>query len=232
MTEIRSRAGGQPVAHLDAESRATFVVQTYLHLMGSICAFAAIEIFLFKSGMAEPMAAAMLGTNWLFVLGAFMIVGWFASSASHRATSMLTQYGALILFVVAEAIIFVPMLFMAQYYAPGVIESAATVTLVGFAGLTVVAFVSRKDFSFLGSVLRWGFIVALVLIAASVLFGFNMGTLFSVAMIALAGGAILYNTSGILHHYPQDRHVAASLELFSSVALLFWYVLRLFMSRR
>ena len=232
MTEIRSTLESRPVAHLDADSRAVFVVQTYLHLLGSICAFAAIEIFLFKSGMAEPMAAAMLGTNWLFVLGGFMIVGWLASSASHRATSMPAQYGALILFVAAEAVIFVPLLFMAQYYAPGVIESAATVTLVGFAGLTLVAFVSRKDFSFLGSVLRWGFIVALVLIAASVLFGFNLGTFFSVAMIALAGGAILYKTSGILHHYPQDRHVAASLELFASVALLFWYVLRLFMSRR
>ena len=232
MTQIHSRAGSQPVAYLDVESRATFVVQTYLHLFGSICAFATIEIYLFKSGIAEPMAAAMLGTNWLFVLGAFMIVGWLASSASHRATSMLTQYGALILFVAAEAVIFVPLLFMAQYYAPGVIESAATVTLIGFAGLTLVAFVSRKDFSFLGSVLRWGFIIALVLIAASVLFGFNLGTFFSVAMIALAGGAILYKTSGILHHYPQDRHVAASLELFASVALLFWYVLQLFMSRR
>ena len=221
-----------PVAYVDTETRAIFVVQTYLHLLGSICAFAAIEIFLFKAGLAELMAAAMLGTNWLFVLGAFMIVGWFASSAAHRTTSLMAQYGSLVLFVGAEAIIFVPMLFVAQAYAPGVIESAATVTLVGFAGLTLVAFLTRKDFSFLGGVLRWGFIVALVLIVASVLFGFNLGTFFSVAMIALAGGAILYKTSGILHHYPQDRHVAASLELFASVALLFWYVLRLFMSRR
>ncbi len=50
-------------------------------------------------------------------------------------------------------------------------------------------------------------------------------------MIAFAGAAILYDTSNVLHHYPEDRHVAAALELFASVALLFWYVLRLFMSR-
>ena len=124
------------------------------------------------------------------------------------------------------------MLYMAHHYAPGVIESAATVTLVGFAGLTVVAFTVRKDFTFLGALLRWGFIMAMVLIVASTLFGFHMGTLFSVVMIALAGGAVLHDTSKVLHHYPEDRHVAASLELFSSVALLFWYVLRLFMSRR
>ena len=101
----------------------------------------------------------------------------------------------------------------------------------GFGALTAVAFVTRKDFSFLGALLRWGFVIALVLIVAAVIFGFNLGTYFSVAMIALAGAAILYDTSNILHHYPSDRYVGASLELFASVALMFWYVLRLFMSR-
>jgi FtsH-binding integral membrane protein len=124
------------------------------------------------------------------------------------------------------------LLYIAQAYAPGVIQSAATVTLLGFAALTTVAFVSRKDFSFLGSILRWGFLVALVLILAGTLFGFNLGTFFSVGMIALAGGAILYDTSNVLHHYPEDRYVAAALELFASVALLFWYVLSFFISSR
>jgi FtsH-binding integral membrane protein len=141
------------------------------------------------------------------------------------------QYIALAGFVVAEAIIFVPLLYIANLYAPGAIQSAAVVTLLGFAGLTGVVFVTRKDFSFLGSVLRWGFIVAIVLIVAALLFGFELGTFFSVGMIALAGAAILYDTSNILHHYPEDRYVGAALELFASVALMFWYVLRLFMSR-
>jgi FtsH-binding integral membrane protein len=52
-----------------------------------------------------------------------------------------------------------------------------------------------------------------------------------VAMIAFAGAAVLYDTSNILHHYPQDKYVAASLELFASIALMFWYVLQLFMNR-
>jgi len=115
--------------------------------------------------------------------------------------------------------------------APGAIQSAALATLVGFGGLTLVAFVTRKDFSFLGALLKWGFIVALILIVAGVLFGFELGTFFSVAMIALAGGAVLYDTSNVLHHFSEDRHVGAALELFASIALMFWYVLRLFMSR-
>lgn len=51
-------------------------------------------------------------------------------------------------------------------------------------------------------------------------------------MLVLAGGAILYDTAKIMRYYPVDRHVAASLELFASVALMFWYVLRILMRRQ
>lgn len=220
-----------PVASLDVSARATFVMRTYFHLLGAMLGFVGIEVVLFRTGLAATLAEAMLGVSWLLVLGGFMIVGWLASRTAHSTTSRPAQYAALAGFVVAEAIIFVPLLYIANLYAPGAIESAAFVTLLGFAGLTAVVFVTRKDFSFLGSVLRWGFIVAIVLIVAALLFGFELGTFFSVAMIALAGGAILYDTSNILHHYPEDRYVGAALELFASVALMFWYVLRLFMSR-
>lgn len=217
------------VDQLDVDARATFITKTYVHLFAAILAFTGIEVALFRAGLAEPLAEAMLGVNWLFVLGGFMIVGWLASRTAHTVTGPM-QYVALGGFVLAEAIIFIPLLFVANYYAPGAIQSAALTTLVGFGGLTAVAFWTRKDFSFLGAILRWGGIVALVLIGAAVLFGFELGTFFAVAMVAFAGAAILYDTSNILHHYPEDRYVAASLELFASVALMFWYVLSL-MSR-
>ena len=144
---------------------------------------------------------------------------------------VVTQYAALGAFIVAEALIFVPMLYIANFYAPGAIESAATITLIGFAGLTAVAFLSRKDFSFLGGMLKWAMVVALVAIVGGILFGFELGTWFSVAMVGLAGAAILYDTSNIIHHFPEDRYVGAALQLFASVALMFWYVLRIFLSR-
>jgi hypothetical protein len=50
-------------------------------------------------------------------------------------------------------------------------------------------------------------------------------------MIGFAGAAILYDTSNILHHYPQDRYVAAAMQLFASIAMMFLYVLRLFSGR-
>jgi hypothetical protein len=225
------RRSAVPAASLGVEARGTFIVRTYQHLLGAIVAFTAIEVYLFKSGLAESIARAFLGTSWLLVLGGFMVVSWIASHVAHSSRSRGAQYAALAGFVVAEALIFVPLLFLAANAAPGVIRSAATVTLMGFTGLSAVVFFTRKDFSFLGGILRWAFILALVLIVAGVLFGFELGTFFSVAMIALAGGAILYDTSNVLHHFPQDRYVGAALQLFASVALMFWYVLRLFLSR-
>ncbi|HSN54210.1 MAG TPA: Bax inhibitor-1 family protein [Candidatus Sulfomarinibacteraceae bacterium] len=226
-----SRLADSPDVRIGEDTRAAFLTRTYAHLFGAILAFVAVEVALFQSGLAETLARAMLSVNWLFILGGFMIVSWLASRAAFSARSMAAQYAALGAFVLAQALIFVPLLFIANFYAPGAIQSAALVTLIGFAGLTAVAFLSRKDFSFLGGLLKWAFVVALLAIVGGVVFGFELGTWFSVAMVGLAGAAILYDTSNILHHFPEDRHVGAALQLFASVALMFWYVLRLFLSR-
>jgi FtsH-binding integral membrane protein len=219
-----------PVAQDSIENRSEFIWKTYAHVVGAILAFAAVSVYLFQSGISERIAAPMLN-NWLLVLGAFMLVGWGASHAAHRVESIAAQYAALAFFVVAEALIFAPMLFIAYMMEPTIIESAAGVTILGCVGLIAVAMITRKDFSFLRGILVWGGILAIVGIIGSFIFGYQMGTWFSLAMIGFAGAAVLYDTSNILHHYPKDKYVAASLELFASIALMFWYVLRLFMSR-
>jgi FtsH-binding integral membrane protein len=222
-----------PVAALDTDSRAAFIWRVYGHVAAAILGFAAIETWIFSDfDRAESIALSMLGVSWLLILGAFMIVGWLASHVAHRVESPALQYLALAGFVVAEAIIFIPLLYLAMITAPGIIDSAAGVTLLGTGGLTAVAFITRKDFSFLRGILMWVGILALVGIVGSVLFGFVLGTWFSVAMIGFAGAAVLYDTSNILHHYPENKHVAAALGLFASIALMFWYVLQLFLLSR
>jgi FtsH-binding integral membrane protein len=214
------------------DRRSQFIVRTYNHLFGAIVAFTAIEFALFGSGVAESIARAMMGTSWLLVLGGFMVTGWIASKVAHTAESKPAQYGALALYVGAEAIIFVPLLYIANNVAPGAIQSAGIVTMLAFAGLTAIAFITRKDFSFLRGILMFGGVLSLVAIVAGVLFGFQLGVWFSVAMVGIAGASILYDTSNIIHHFPEDRYVGAALELFASVALMFWYVLRIFISSR
>ncbi|MFT4690648.1 MAG: Bax inhibitor-1/YccA family protein [Verrucomicrobiia bacterium] len=220
---------GAAVIKLDATSRSRFINRTYGHLTAAIFAFAGLEIALFKTGLAAPIAKAV-GGNFMLVMIAFMAVSWIASSIAHRSLSKAAQYMALGGFIVMEAIIFVPMLYMAEHFVPGAISKAAAVTFVGFGVLTAIVFMTGKDFSFLGGLIKWGFAIALIAVVGAFFFNWNLGNFFSVAMVGLAGASILYSTSNVLHHYPEDRYVAASLELFSSVALMLWYVLRIFMS--
>ena len=222
-----------PVAQAGVEARSDFIWKCYAHVVGAILAFVAVEAYLFQSGIAHNIAGAMAG-NWLLVLGAFMLVGWGASHVAHRVESTGLQYAAFGGFVFAEALIFAPLLVVAESVDPSwsIVESAAGVTILGSIGLMAVAMLTRKDFSFLRGMLMWGFILAMVAIVGSLIFGFNLGTWFSVAMIGFAGASILYDTSNIMHHYPQDRYVAASMGLFASIALMFWYVLQFFLMSR
>src|SRR6185295_5011725 len=146
MNNERSLHPQTAVSELDVQSRATFISRTYAHLFFAILSFTLIEVFLFKTGLAEIIASAMLSVSWLFVIGGFVVVSWLASRAAHTATSKVTQYAALIGFVVAEAIIFVPLLFIADRVAPGAITSAAVVTFFAFTALTSLVFLTRKDF--------------------------------------------------------------------------------------
>ncbi len=234
MSHSNDTYSGAPVIELDENSRASFIAKTYAHLTAAIFAFVGLEILLFQTGLPELMLSFLQGMpfGWLLFLGVFMVIGWLATRVALSSPSQPLQYLALAGYVVAEALLFLPILWIADRFAPGVISSAALVTFVGFAALTAIVFFTRKDFSFLRGILLWGGIIALVAIVTAVLFGANLGTWFSVLMIAFAGAAILYDTSNVLHHYPEDRYVGAALQLFASIALMFWYVLRLFMSSR
>ena len=217
-----------------ALERRAFLKRTYGHLLGAVMGFVIVELVFFKMGWARSMyeALAVSRSGWLLVLGGFMLVGWMASRTAASSLSQGAQYVALAVYVVAQAIIFVPLLYIATEYAPGAIQSAGLITLLGFAGLTAIAFLMGEDFTFLGGILRWVAICALLAIVGGVIFDFALGTWFSVLMIAFAGAAVLYDTSAIMLHYPSDRHVAAALSLFASVALMFFYVLRLILASR
>jgi FtsH-binding integral membrane protein len=231
---------GMSVVNAPADARVSFIRKTYLHLALAIYAFVALEWFLFSLGFDQWMLQTMGQFRWapLIVFGLFIAVSWIADSWARSTTSLGIQYVGLLLYVLAQAVIFVPILAMAQSQSVniagsdlGVIPAAAVTTLVMFAGLTAVAFLTKKDFSFLGGFLTLAAFAAFALILVSYFVGFNLGVWFSAAVIILACGYILYDTSNIMYHYRTDQYVAASLALFASVALLFMYLLRLFMSR-
>ncbi|MGI9596108.1 MAG: Bax inhibitor-1/YccA family protein [Acidimicrobiales bacterium] len=227
-----------PVIHADEDTRSRFLVRVYQHLGLAVLAFMAIETLFFTLGIAEGIydfLAASGGVAWLLILGGFTIVNMIAGRSAHQLGNTTAQYGALFAMSAAEALIFAPFLYYVFKVAPTdgttSVVSAAIVTAVGFAALTVVAMTTRKDLSFLRPMLMWGGIVAIGLIVAAVAFGFQLGAIFSLAMIALAGASILYQTQQIVRRYPEWAYVGAAVSLFGSLMMMFWYVLQLFTRR-
>jgi FtsH-binding integral membrane protein len=216
------------------DARAAFIRRTYLHVAAALLAFVGLEAALLNSPLAVPLAQFMLGGkfSWLIVLGAFMATSWIADKLARSDAAPGLQYVGLGLYVIAEAVIFVPIMLLAANAFPGVITQAGLITLLLFGGLTATAFMSGSDFSFLRSFLVIGGFVALGAVVAGILFGFSLGIWFSAAMVLFAGGSILYTTGQIIHHYRTEQHVAAALALFSGVMLMLWYVMRVLMSLR
>lgn len=240
---------GAATATAGVSNRLRFIRLTYLHLLGAILVFAGLLYLLMKnpwlsSKISAPFVEFALAKrwNWGIVLLAFMAVSWVADYWASHARSRAMQYAGLGLYVIAEAIIFVPLLTIVAIKTaaivakgggdPNIVRDSAFVTLGIFGALTASVFLTRKDFSFLRSGLVMASGAALMLIALSLAFGFNLGLVFSIGMVLLAAGYILYQTSQVLAHYDPESYVAASLALFSSVALMFWYVIRIFMRAR
>lgn len=225
---------GTLAAQAAADERSDFIAKTYLHLAGAIGLFVILEAILLSIPGIGELVSMMIGArySWLVVLGLFMLVSYVANNWAQSAVNPTMQYLGLGLYVVAESVIFVPLLYIASVMAPQVILPAALTTFGLVAVLTAVVFITRKDFSFLRAVLMFGGFAALGLIVVAIFCQFNLGPIFTYAMIALACGYVLYDTSNVLHHYRIGQHVAAALALFASVALLFWYILQLFLSRR
>lgn len=234
MTSLQTRT---PAIHLPEEDRATFVVRVYQHVLAAVGAFVAIEALFFMTGVAEGIYDFTWGSGgggrWLLILGAFMVGQWFVSNAVSDLENPGRQYAGLFGSAAIYAVLFAPFLYYVYNIqdSSATVASAAVVTAIGFAILSAVAFTTRKDLSFMRPLVMWGFGGAMLLIVGALLFGWNLGVWFSVAMVGLSGAAILYQTQTIIRHFPANAYVAGAVQLFGSLMTMFWYILRIFASR-
>jgi len=239
------------VATMGVSDRVAFLRKTYAHLGVALIAFAAITGGMLKFAPETSLrfsAWAFQGAfNWIIVLLLFMGVGYVAERLARSETSRSLQYVGLGLGVIAYSVLLQPMLWIlilkfgdpqALAVSEGgiltgrvgsILMQAIVITLAIFVGLTLTVFLTKKDFSFMRGALAIGSFAALGVILASAIFGFSLGAFFTGAMILLMAGYILYQTSLVMSYFPPTGYVAASLMLFSTVATLFWYVLRLLM---
>ena len=220
----------------DVGARSRFLTRTYLNLTGAVAAFAAIEtlLFTFCSDAIVNLFTAS-GTLTGIVLLALCLGGPFVANAILNASkTRVGHYVALAFYVALYVLIFMPILAVALHFTDDgglpLIGQAAGLTISLFVALTAAVFVTRKDFSFLRSFLVFATLAALGLIIASMLFGFALGAVFAGAMIALACGYILYDTSNVMLHCDESMDVVASIELFASLMTLFYSVLHLLLS--
>lgn len=221
------------VAQSTDVEKAEFYKKTYTHVALSILAFIGVETILLKTVPAELISMMFAQRYiWLLIIGVFWMASILASKWS-LSQSKSTQYLGLGFYVVLEAVIFLPLIYIAMAYSgPKVIFQAAMLTVAMFAGISAVAFTSKRDFSFLRNIIVIGGFIAIGLIVAGMIFGFNLGLWFSVGMVILASATILYQTSKLKDSYATDQYVGAALQLFASIMLLFWYILSILMSRR
>ncbi|MFT5511925.1 MAG: FtsH-binding integral membrane protein [Bacteroidia bacterium] len=221
------------VAQDATHEKVEFYRRTYGHVAGAFLVFLLLEyIFLSTPAIVEIGLSMLSGWTWLIVLGLFMLVTTQAEKFIAKTQDVRKQYLGFFIYIAAEAFIFVPLLYMALYQlGPNVLGQAFLLTIGLFVGLTAVVFITKKDFSFMRSIIVIAGIVAATLIVAGIIFGFDLGLWFSGAMVLLAAGAILYQTSNMIHVYSKDQYVLASLGLFASFMLLLWYIIRIFMSR-
>ena len=211
--------------------QASFLRQTYMSLLGAVAAFVAVEVVFFQTGFALAVAPIM-ASNWLIVIGGFMLLGWLTNYFTRTQSSPTMQYVEMGVTILLQALIFIPLLVYAVLFSDAsVLSSAVTVTLIIFGGMTAVVAYSGKDFSFLGPFLAVLGIAALLAIVGSVIFSVSLGFYFSLTMVVFAAAVVLYQTSKIIHNYGPGQHIAAATGLFSSVAMLFFYVLMTFVSR-
>lgn len=112
----------QPVSQAPAEARAVFIRKTYVHLLFAVLAFVGLETLMQMTSAAEFMTNAIMGSgNVGLIVFMLMFIGasWIANSWARSAVSLQKQYMGLSLYVVAEVVIFAPLLFFANTHYEG-----------------------------------------------------------------------------------------------------------------
>jgi modulator of FtsH protease len=120
--------------------------------------------------------------------------------------------------------------YYATSYGTGLVTDAFMLTAISFAALTLYAYLSKRDFSFLGGFLMIGLIT---LIGFSLIgmftggFGGTLGLVIAIAGILLFSGFILYDISQYKHGIADKDIPLAVLSLYLNFINLFLFFLRL-----
>lgn len=192
------------------------------------------------SAVAVPALVALMLESPAMMWGAFalLFVSTFVASAVSkvRIVNVIALLGVALLMGVQLA----PMAFIAQYAAglggtlsANPIRDTMVMVLCVFTGITGYIFTTRKDFSWMKSIVSMGF---MVVFGACILSFFFESEAFSLAVAStgalLSIATLLYVTSYIFRNSEMDDPVGDALSLLVQLRNLFMFLLRILMSRR
>ena len=247
------------VATVGVSDRVAFLRRTYAHLGVALIAFALITAGMMRYMPETSLKLSGLGggsaMGMLLVLGLFVVVSIGAQRLAQSETSRALQYVGLGLITVVWSVLVQPMIWYAlirlgnqsafigadgsihAYISPlaaTTILEATILTIEIFTGLTLTVFLTKKDFSFMGGALRLAMFAVIGVAIVAIIFGFQLGVLYSGVIVLLMAGYILYETSLVMSYFRPTQHVAAALMLFTTIVTLFIHLLRIMteMNRR
>ena len=238
------------VATMGVSDRVAFIRRTYAHLGGALVLFALFTAGMMKYATELSLKLSFRGSNglgsMLLILVCFIGVSYLSQRLAASETSRGLQYLGLALAVVLWSVLAQPIIWFTiikfgasdvlaggtvhavlSAKAATVLGEAVIVTLAIFVGLTATVFLTRKDFSFLGGILGMAMFGLVGVVIAAMIFGFQLGMLYSAVVVLIMGGYILYETSLVMSYFRPTQHVAAAVMLFTTIVMLFIHILRI-----
>lgn len=218
------------VADSPVEERMAFIRKTYvLFMAGILCCILAGVATLFVPALLNAAISVlnMPLIAFLLIIGASM-----GAQAVSRVEGL--NYAALFGFTALLGWLFTPLLAMYEMSQKGILTQAAALTVITFGALTAYAFVSKKDFSFMGGILFVG-VIGLVLggLANAFLFKSSFASyILAWFTLLIFSGYVLYDTSNIMRRSSTSDYCSAALSLFLDFFNMFMAILRILGGRR
>ncbi len=208
----------------NVESRLGFIKKVYLTFLISMGAALGGSII----GMQTSLGSAVKNYYAFLILEVALLIGTYFLRKKEPLNRVL-----FFSFTFVTGLTLAPMLRSFQLGGNfGVVYQALGLSVAAFGGLTLYAWTTKKDFSYLAGFLWTGL---LVLIGAMILSFFFKAAFFSTAIAA--GGVILfsmfvlYDTHNIMKRYDESEYISGAIDLFLDFLNLFLFILRLLSSR-
>ncbi len=205
------------------EERATLVRRTYGLVFSSVIVTMLGVAFAFtQPALLDAVAAHPFITFICMFIPLIM--------AQRAAREFPKNVILTLLFTFIEGIWLAPFLLVAERNAPGSVGSAALLTFVAFGGLTLYAFVSRRDFSAWGSFFIIGVLVLFVAMLANMFMHSTIVSLWTSAIgVLIFSGLLVFDTWRLLRSgtFGQDDYVIAAVQIYLDLLNMFMFILTL-----